>query len=127
MIAATTYCITCRKSLPGAWGTAMTESKPKRRWLSFSIRDLLWLTALVAIVLTAWIVRRPPAPPVSGRFQLIETRPGEGPWLFLDTATGQIWRDSAGAWVPDRSPRLSHPNSCRPAAGNKVLRILPQQ
>ena len=27
----------------------MTETQPKRRWFSFSIRDLLWLTALVAV------------------------------------------------------------------------------
>ena len=27
----------------------MTETKPKRRWFRFSIRDLLWLTAVVAL------------------------------------------------------------------------------
>jgi C4-dicarboxylate-specific signal transduction histidine kinase len=29
----------------------MNETKPKRRWFRFSIRDLLWLTALIAIAL----------------------------------------------------------------------------
>ena len=27
----------------------MTETKPKRRWFRFSIRDLLWLTALIEV------------------------------------------------------------------------------
>ena len=35
------------------WGTDVTETKPKRRWLSFSIRDLLWLTIVVALCV-AW-------------------------------------------------------------------------
>jgi hypothetical protein len=65
----------------------------------FTIRDLLWLTALVAVALAGWFARQPAMP---GRFQFIETRPGDGPWLLLDTATGQTWRDSGGAWAPDR-------------------------
>jgi hypothetical protein len=32
----------------------MTETKPKRRWFRFSIRDLLWLTLVVGMAL-AWI------------------------------------------------------------------------
>ena len=37
---------------------------PKPGWLSFSIRDLLWLTALVAVVLRARYER----PTVPGRY-----------------------------------------------------------
>ena len=33
----------------------MTETKPKRRWFRFSIRDLLWLAALIAMGL-GWAV-----------------------------------------------------------------------
>jgi hypothetical protein len=33
----------------------MTEAQPKRRWLRFSIRDLLWLTALVAVFAVWWL------------------------------------------------------------------------
>jgi hypothetical protein len=33
----------------------MTETKPKRRWFRFSIRDLLWLTVVVAIGLGWWL------------------------------------------------------------------------
>ena len=33
----------------------MTETKPKRRWFSFSIRDLLWLMAVVAMGVGWWI------------------------------------------------------------------------
>jgi hypothetical protein len=46
-----------RTTLPYAWGTAMTETEPKRRWFRFSIRDLLWLTAVVAISTAWWIDR----------------------------------------------------------------------
>ena len=28
---------------------------PKRRWFHFSIRDLMWLTVLVALVLGGWV------------------------------------------------------------------------
>ena len=35
----------------------MTETKPKRRWFRFSIRDLLWLTALAAFaVIGGWTI-----------------------------------------------------------------------
>jgi uncharacterized protein HemX len=33
----------------------MTETKPKRRWFRFSIRDLLWLTVVVGMGLGWWI------------------------------------------------------------------------
>ena len=33
----------------------MTETKPKRRWFTFSIRDLLWLTLVVALAIGWWI------------------------------------------------------------------------
>ena len=35
----------------------MIESEPKRRWFSFSIRDLLWLTVVAAICVT-WRIGR---------------------------------------------------------------------
>ena len=31
----------------------MTETKPKRRWFRFSIRDLLWLLAVIALLIAA--------------------------------------------------------------------------
>ena len=34
----------------------MSET-PKRRWFHFSIRDLLWITALIGLLLAAWIDR----------------------------------------------------------------------
>jgi hypothetical protein len=33
----------------------MDENKPRRRWLSFGIRDLLWAMALVAMGLGWWL------------------------------------------------------------------------
>ena len=33
--------------LPAAWGTAMTETKPKRRWFRFSLRTLFVLVTIV--------------------------------------------------------------------------------
>jgi hypothetical protein len=34
---------------------AMTETKPKRRWFRFSIRDLLWLTVVVGMAIGWWL------------------------------------------------------------------------
>jgi Bacterial type II/III secretion system short domain len=36
----------------------MTETKPKRRWFSFSIRDLLLLTVIVALAVGWWLDHR---------------------------------------------------------------------
>ena len=36
----------------------MTETKPKRRWFTFSIRDLLWLTVVVALAVGWWLDHR---------------------------------------------------------------------
>ena len=36
----------------------MTETKPKRRWFRFTIRDLLWLTALAAVFVAWWLDHR---------------------------------------------------------------------
>jgi hypothetical protein len=44
-------------SASAAWRTEMTETKPKRRWFTFSIRDLLWLTLVVGMV-AVWLVHR---------------------------------------------------------------------
>ena len=33
----------------------MTETKPKRRWFSFSIRELLLLTAIAALAIGWWL------------------------------------------------------------------------
>jgi hypothetical protein len=33
----------------------MNEAKPKRCWFRFSIRDLLWLTALAAVFVVWWL------------------------------------------------------------------------
>jgi hypothetical protein len=47
----------------------MTENKPKRRWFRFSIRDLLLITAIIALMARWWIDHRrlvaliPPPPP----------------------------------------------------------------
>ena len=36
----------------------MTETKPKRRWFRFSIRDLLLVTAIVALSIGWWVDHR---------------------------------------------------------------------
>lgn len=36
----------------------MSETKPKRRWVTFSIRDLLWLTAIVGLMTAFWADHR---------------------------------------------------------------------
>jgi hypothetical protein len=39
-------------------GNPMTETKPKRRWFKFSIRDLLLMTAIVAVSVGWWLDHR---------------------------------------------------------------------
>ena len=50
----------------------------------FSIRDLLFVVVIVALVLGWWLERRP----VPARYQLQMTN---GHACVLDTATGQVW------------------------------------
>ena len=72
---------------------------PKRGWLSFSIRDLLWLTAVVAVVLWALYAR----PSTAGRYSMENNQMGQT--FILDTATGQCWvRDQIGRWTDAASP-----------------------
>jgi hypothetical protein len=35
----------------------MDENKPRRHWLRFGVRDLLWVMVLVAITSDWWVVR----------------------------------------------------------------------
>ncbi len=74
----------------------MTETKPRRRWFRFSIRDLLWLTALVAVCVGWWISN---SYRKIGRYQYV-THPGRVDYV-LDTTTGQMWTvNSVGDWLP---------------------------
>jgi hypothetical protein len=60
----------------------------------FTIRDLLWLTLVVA-VLFAWRFSR--IQPVAGRYQRID-KPNSLPLIF-DTATGRVWELDHASWV----------------------------
>jgi hypothetical protein len=51
----------------------------------FSIRDLLFLIVIVALILGWWLDRRP----IPARFQMQSA--GNGPVYVIDTATGQVW------------------------------------
>ena len=59
--------------------------------MKFSIRDLLWLTAVVALALALLYARWPSG---SGRYQMTSGG-AEGPRFILDTATGKIWCQAA--------------------------------
>ena len=68
--------------------------------IRFTIRDLLWLTAVVAILL-AWRFNHPA--PAVGRYQIIP-RPGFLPLMF-DTATGRVWEQvNTNKWSELNSP-----------------------
>jgi hypothetical protein len=61
------------------------------RMKQFSIRDLLFLVVIVALVLGWWLDRRR----VPARFQ-IQSVPPNGNAYILDTATGQAWTSGQG-------------------------------
>ena len=77
---------------------------PKRGWLSFSIRDLMFLTVIVALVLTVIYVKWPSG---QGRYQMTS---GDGAKVFiLDTTTGKIWLQyfDNDDWHEYKSPNYS--------------------
>jgi hypothetical protein len=78
----------------------MSDS-PKPGLLSFTIRDLFWLTAVVAIVLWALYTKSA----TSGRY-VMEYHQDVRETFLLDTATGQCWKsdDNRGTWADAKSP-----------------------
>jgi hypothetical protein len=71
--------------------------------LKLAIRDLLWLTVVVAIGLGWWLESRKPTPsaalpPQVGRWQLSTN--GDRDDVMVDTVTGECWyfRKSEGTW-----------------------------
>jgi hypothetical protein len=66
----------------------------------FSIRDLLWLMTVVALVVALIYAKQPVA---AGRYQLVVA--DSGVKYFLDTATGQCWLQIPGkGWEPGKTP-----------------------
>jgi hypothetical protein len=73
--------------------------------MRFTIRDLLWLTVVVALALTFFYVNRPTA---SGRFQFVID--SNGTKYVIDTTNGQILHmgdHTNGKWMEYPSPSLS--------------------
>jgi hypothetical protein len=72
--------------------------------MKFSIRDTLWLTTVVGLVIALIYTKRPqgppPQPPV-GRYQMMSD-PKSGYVFLLDSATGQTWKYYSGSWTDDR-------------------------
>ena len=71
--------------------------------LPFTIRDLLWLTLVVALAVGWWVDRRPP------RFQVFDSRPGNisGKMrVLIDNETGETWVQYAahGSWGSTSQP-----------------------
>lgn len=73
----------------------------------FTIRDVLWLTAVVAAGLGVALYNRPspPAAKQVGRFQIIDDSKN-GYIYLLDTATGEVWQRYQGSWNNDRSSAM---------------------
>ena len=75
----------------------MNETKPKRRWFSFSIRDLLWLTVVAALAACLWFshsAMNPPPIPKPERFTVVVNNKG-------DMLTFKDSRDRSGSLHAD--------------------------
>ena len=85
-------------------GSGLSTKRGRILRMKFSIRDALWLTALVAVGLGWWIDRarrpEPPQPVVeSGKYDVIVTGKDADKIYLLDARTGQMWeRYSDGQW-----------------------------
>jgi hypothetical protein len=71
------------------------------RAMKFSIRDMLWLTVVVALVLGLIFVKQPSAP---GRYQLIADPHQSGARYMVDTTTGDYWYQLSNKWHEGTSP-----------------------
>jgi len=88
----------------------MSEGK-----LNFSLRTLLEIIAISAVVVTFMLMRRdmeslqasttqPVSAPPNGRFSIVEVKAMTAP-LLLDTQTGETWaRGVDASWVPIALP-----------------------
>jgi hypothetical protein len=71
----------------------------------FTIRDVLWFTLVVGLVLAIVYIRNPAV----GRYQLSLSGQGTSKY-FLDTATGQVWIGHPdGSWAKYPSPVMPPP------------------
>ncbi len=81
--------------------------------MRFTIRDLLWLVALIAVGLGWWInrlqlldgIERAKTQSLPGRYVIHLDSSGN---VMIDTQTGQMWRRSthSGKWLDYSSPVL---------------------
>lgn len=67
--------------------------------MRFSIRDMMWLTVVVAMAF-AWYFVKPNTP---GRYT-IGIDPGRNSALLVDTATGQCWERYGKEWIDIGNP-----------------------
>ncbi len=80
---------------------------PKRGWLSFSIRDLMFLTVIVALAVALVYVKWPSG---QGRYQFAVDEAHHNLYIF-DSATGRCWRKPTrgygGEWTSEPSPDVT--------------------
>jgi hypothetical protein len=79
-----------------------------RSLMTFSIRDMLWLTVVVALALALVYTKRPSAP---GRYQVTIDSGSDGRTLYVDTVTGKTWVQYTSGpkdmWRELKTPDLS--------------------
>jgi hypothetical protein len=63
--------------------------------LRFSIRDLLWLTALVAVLVAWWVDHRQ----LSENRYTIKQSTSDSPTILKDNQTGENWVREGDHWV----------------------------
>lgn len=77
-------------------GSSNTDPIPKSNRLNFSVRDLLWLT-LVAALIAGWLLDHRRFTRENNRYNFIEYKTGEQ--IILDNATDQAWIRKGDNWL----------------------------
>jgi hypothetical protein len=91
-VSTSTFMIYTTNPLPAAWGTAMAETKPKRRWLRFSLRTLFVLVTIVGVGAGLYLHRL--------RIIKLEREKLAGVWIENGVRKLYLYKDQLDVGIP---------------------------